>query len=561
VSDPVASAAVRACPECLAVYEDGFASCARDGKKLVVFEIDPLIGHELERYRIEALIGTGAMGRVYRARHLRMTRQFALKLMYGNLAADERMRARFTREAEAASRLNHPNLITVFDVGETAGGVPYLAMDLIEGKGLDEILRDQAPLDPDRVVELSRGILRGLLHAHSRNLIHRDLKPSNVLVVREHGEEVPKLVDFGLALVPDATVGRVTTGSLVFGTPEYMSPEQATAQPDLDLRSDLFSLGTIMYEMLSGFLPHDGQPLEIMQKNVSSPAPSIVERTGLSVPPDLEAIVHRLLAKRREERYPSALAALEALDEVAGARRPAALDDSGGALASGATPGESTANQAAGSRDAPADEARARPMSAPFDSGRTLSMEPGGKRRWIATAAVLLATAAALAAWTVHRRERERVRSAAAAGPPAAAVGDAGPTAATPLDAGAASAHLDDTPGVIDAAPLAGGPVDAGPVVAVTPPDRPVKPRPDGRRPDAGPVKNQAEPTAEVLVARFKKLGQWIDALARRDAAVAAPLRQRYFAIPVADAMRRPEMRREVAAAIAALDRAVAAAE
>ncbi|HLU67894.1 MAG TPA: serine/threonine-protein kinase, partial [Kofleriaceae bacterium] len=315
------------CPTCLSVFRSGFPRCPLDGSVLQTLTDDPLIGFVLaERYVIEQLLGEGGMGRVYRARHIRMSRRFAIKVLFGDAAADAKARARFSREAEASSRLSHPNVVSVVDFGETEEGLLYLVMDYIEGEELHQLINREAPLGSARSLNILRQLARGLGHAHERGLIHRDFKAENVLVTRDSGEEIARIVDFGIAVVGEMNQPeqRLTTEGMVLGTPAYMSPEQSTGE-EIDHRADLFSLGVMLYEMLAGRLPFDGTPLAMAKANLAARVPPISERVpGLKVDPRLEGVAMRLMAKEPESRFQSAAEILAHVESMYG--RPADTD-------------------------------------------------------------------------------------------------------------------------------------------------------------------------------------------------------------------------------------------
>jgi serine/threonine-protein kinase len=280
-----------------------------------------------DRYRIEAELGEGAMGRVYRARHVKVGREVAIKVMHQDLARVPSILERFAREALVAARLRHPNLVSVLDVGQTAGRLPLIVMELAPGTKLSHVIDGALPRW--RIIDLTRQLLRGLEHAHAAGLIHRDLKPDNILVeTDEAGREVPRIVDFGIAVTAerdDSVVGRrLTEANTVIGTPVYMSPEQARAKP-LDHRTDLFSLGVIVYELLSGMTPFPGSSVDVALANASKDPPAIRERAGIEVDPLLESFARKLMARRREDRFQSAAEALAVLelietDRIAAAR-------------------------------------------------------------------------------------------------------------------------------------------------------------------------------------------------------------------------------------------------
>jgi serine/threonine-protein kinase len=265
---------------------------------------------------------------VYKARHVKVGRLFAVKVLHPRTLVDPKVAQRFAREAELAGRLRHPNVVGVVDVGEI-DGTRYMVMDFAEGPDLAKLL-DEAPMPSERIVRLVRQMLEGLYHAHEQGLIHRDFKPENVIVERDaHGGEMPRIVDFGIALLREGSgsvdgKGRLTTNGLVLGTPHYMAPEQAVADP-IDHRIDLFALGIVIYEMLSGRLPFDGGGAEVARANLLLDPPLIKQRVPhLEVDPLLEAFARRLMAKRREARPATARAARELLDLIEHDRQRAA---------------------------------------------------------------------------------------------------------------------------------------------------------------------------------------------------------------------------------------------
>ncbi len=299
-------AAVAYCPECgfpLAKLRDG------DG--------DPLVGKTLTGgYRIVEQIARGSMGQVYRAEQSNLGRAVAVKVMSPTLVADPQMVARFNNEARAASSLNHPNCVRVFDYGETPDGRPYIVMELLQGQELAALLvRDRLP-PISRVLDITLQILSALDEAHGLGVVHRDLKPENVFVLQQRGGgDLVKVVDFGLAKLRTG-VSTTASSGLVFGTPEYMAPEQAMAV-ETDHRTDLYSCGAMLYEMLAGKLPFTGNsPRELLEAHVYDPAPRLS-----TVAPDratfgLDEIVDMALKKDPNERFQSADVFADALREV-----------------------------------------------------------------------------------------------------------------------------------------------------------------------------------------------------------------------------------------------------
>jgi eukaryotic-like serine/threonine-protein kinase len=311
------------CPVCLAAFRTEFTCCPVDGAALAPPEgdADPLIGADLAgRYVLEELVGEGSMGLIYRARHVRLPRVFAIKILFGDLVADPRMRLRFAQEAALASRLSHPNVVSVVDFGRSERGLLYLVMDFVEGEALSDVISREAPFDPLRVCRLARQLAEGLGHAHEHGLVHRDFKPGNVILQRnEDGDPVPRILDFGLAISTrerEDVPGRLTEYGFVVGTPIYIAPEQALDHA-VDHRADLFALGVVMYEMLAGKPPFDGSPVEIAHKNVALTPPLISQRCpGVAVAPELEGVVRHLLEKAPDQRFASGAELCVALDTV-----------------------------------------------------------------------------------------------------------------------------------------------------------------------------------------------------------------------------------------------------
>lgn len=266
-------------------------------------DLASLVGTVLDgTYRLDQLIGEGGMGAVFRGRHVIMKRDFAIKVLHPDFNRDLELVRRFDREAQSAARLNHPNCIQVTAYGTTPDGMRYLVMQLLEGVELADLLTE--PIDVKRVVEWSVQILRGLEHAHEKGVIHRDLKPQNVFLTKDHdGKQQLKLVDFGIAkLVGGETGDPLTRAGMVFGTPQYMSPEQALGQ-EIDARADLYAVGILMFQMLTGRLPFNHEDaIALIRMQVSNPPPPLPD----SVPQELAAIVFRLLAKQPDQRFPDA---------------------------------------------------------------------------------------------------------------------------------------------------------------------------------------------------------------------------------------------------------------
>ena len=278
-------------------------------------ERDPLIGTTLVgKYRIEGLLGRGAMGRVYRAHHLDLDAAVAVKLMRPDRAANRESVARFRQEARATSRLRHPNVITILDFGQTESGQFYLVTEVLTGRTLARVLEEEAPLGPQRVVRLLGQALSALDAAHALGVIHRDFKPENILVTRLRGEEHVKVLDFGLAQLVEGPTA-TTAGNNVSGTPDYMSPEQIRGET-IDARSDLYSAGVVLYELLTEMQPYKGDLLAVLSGHLHHPPePPQLRRMDRAIVPALEAVCLRAMSKDRSLRFGAAAemrAALEA---------------------------------------------------------------------------------------------------------------------------------------------------------------------------------------------------------------------------------------------------------
>jgi serine/threonine protein kinase len=267
-----------------------------------------MIGTTVGHYRITAKLGAGGMGEVFLAEDTRLGRKAAIKTLPAEMAADPSRRQRFVQEARAASALNHPHVCVVYDVGESADGLPFIAMEFVEGRTLDQVVK-LGPLEISRVVELAVQVADALDAAHNRRIVHRDIKPANISV-NERGQV--KVLDFGLAKrMPtdaggqDVTQDQQTREGFTVGTPCYMSPEQALGK-DLDHRSDLFSVGIVLYELTTGQKPFTGSSFtEIVNKLVNVQPPAIA-RLNYDVPPELERITLKCLQKQPDRRYQSA---------------------------------------------------------------------------------------------------------------------------------------------------------------------------------------------------------------------------------------------------------------
>lgn len=272
-----------------------------------------------EKYRLERLLGRGGMGEVYEARHVLVGRRFALKLLHPHVAQGSSAVSRFLREARAAGSLENPHIAAVVDFATTSDGVPFLVMEYLEGVSLARLLANEGPLPVPRAVGLLLQICRGLAAAHSAGIVHRDLKPDNLLVVKNHdGTEQLKILDFGIAKLVDEPNAALTHSGAVLGTAFYMAPEQARGEKQVDSRVDIYALGVIAFELLSGHKPHPGDGYNaILAHILTQPAESLANlRPGL--PPRLVELVEAAMAFEPTARPSSAAAWAEELMAFSG---------------------------------------------------------------------------------------------------------------------------------------------------------------------------------------------------------------------------------------------------
>ncbi len=255
----------------------------------------------LGRYEVLGELGQGAMGVVYKAKDPLIDRVVAIKTINLSLAMDEKeeYEGRFYQEAKAAGRLNHPNIVTIYDVGKS-GDVAYIAMELLEGRELRDIMNEGALLPIDQVLNIVAQVAQGLAYAHEHDIVHRDVKPSNIMVIRDGHV---KITDFGIARMASSSV-RTQTG-MVLGSPKYMSPEQVMGKT-IDQRSDIFSLGVMLYEMLTGQAPFDGENVNAIMYQTLNAVPAPPNMMNPAIPEMVNFIVAKALAKGVEDRYQNA---------------------------------------------------------------------------------------------------------------------------------------------------------------------------------------------------------------------------------------------------------------
>lgn len=310
------------CPDCGARNLPTAELCVSCGSELEAEPQpppdDPLIGRVLGgKYELEEVIGEGSMGRVYAARQIDLDKEVAVKVLHPHVAADPKVAKRFQREARTASLLSHPNSLQVFDFGrEEDGPVLFIVMELLDGPDLLELIEEEFPFSPRRIAQLVGGVLLALEEAHDLGVIHRDLKAENIMVVEDHqGREHVKVCDFGIAKLVETDGSAITVTGFVCGTPEYMAPEQARGEP-LDARADLYAIGCLLYQLLTGEVPFKGgSALGTITKHLTEPVqPPSRRRPDLHIPRSLERVVMKALSKDRERRYADAAEMRRALE-------------------------------------------------------------------------------------------------------------------------------------------------------------------------------------------------------------------------------------------------------
>ena len=293
---------------------------------------DTLLGTVLDdRYSVDRMIGKGGMGTVYEGQNVKIGKRVAIKVLLPELIRSEEYVTRFQREARAAGEIGHAHIVDVFDFGHTPDGIPYIIMEFLEGEGLDRTLEKEERLPPDRAVDIAGQVLHALSSAHEAGIVHRDLKPENIFLCSRHdlhwqGEpgsrkrDFVKVLDFGISLFSRLSVeeAKITQTGVIFGTPYYMSPEQAKASKDIDFRSDIYAVGALLYTMLTGIRPFDGDsPVEILS-NVIDGNRKRLARVLPDLPGDLADVVERAMAVNPFKRFESAIEFMDALVPFSG---------------------------------------------------------------------------------------------------------------------------------------------------------------------------------------------------------------------------------------------------
>jgi serine/threonine protein kinase/formylglycine-generating enzyme required for sulfatase activity len=299
---------VQYCPTCNRQYEgDDFVKCPYDGANLVPLDAvgsDPLIGTQFgDAYQIIRIIGEGGMGKVYEARHVRLSKRYAIKILHPQFNSDEQTIARFRREAEAASSIGQENILDVIDFNSTAEGVYYIVTEFLDGRSLARAFAEDGIMKVPRALTILHQMARALKAAHAHEIVHRDLKPENIfLVSRFETDDFVKVLDFGISKVRSGG-DRLTQAGQIIGTPHYMSPEQAQGELNLDHRSDVYSFGAIMYEMFTARLPYEGDSVQkiLVQLLTEEPPPPRTRRPDLAE--DIEAVILKCMDKDPSRRY------------------------------------------------------------------------------------------------------------------------------------------------------------------------------------------------------------------------------------------------------------------
>ena len=314
------------CPACGRVVPDEAATvCEVDGERLVVLQDEPdLVGSTLEgKYEVIGRLGEGGMGTVYLAKQSSMRREVAVKVLRPQYARNKLAIKRFLREARAASRLTHPNTITVYDSGQTDSGSLFLVMEKLGGRPLSHVLHQEAPFTPRRSVAILAQLCDSLSEAHTMGIVHRDLKAENIFLERLAGNpEHVKVLDFAIAKMTEEATTQATATGMICGTPSYMSPEQAMGR-DLTGASDIYSLGVLLVEMLTGSRPFAGDtPMEVMLKHINAEPDPLPDTVDPSVREALDGVVQQMLTKDPADRPPDCQAVKQLLLEALGLTTP-----------------------------------------------------------------------------------------------------------------------------------------------------------------------------------------------------------------------------------------------
>ena len=373
----MATPPTKTCPLCDLRYDAAAVFCQKDGARLDAdASVDPFLGKIiLGQFRIEEAVGAGGMGTVYRAHQTNLSRDVAVKILHPELTKNADAVRRFHREAKVATSLEHPNLVRVFLFGELPekGGL-YLVMEYLHGRSLMEVMRKNGPLPIERALHMSNQLCSAIGAAHAKGIVHRDVKPDNIIITTRHGDsDFVKVLDFGIARLLWDEQSQLTQSGTIFGTARYISPEGAAGE-FTDARSDVYSIGVLLYQMLSGVTPFESSsPMSMLMKHINDPAPDLrTMGAGASVPQPVVDVIMRSLAKNPDARYSTA-------HELGDALANAAIE--AGVVLPGRSsllPGDSFANMSsAGMR-----VSRVEPTHRPPPREETMQIAGLAKRRW-----------------------------------------------------------------------------------------------------------------------------------------------------------------------------------
>jgi len=307
----------RKCPSCGTSFPDEVFFCGNDGTITIQEQDpgdhDPRLGEQLGGYLVVARVADGAMGRVYEGRHPETKQRVAIKVLHADVAKDQVAVERFKREYDAATELDHPHIVKVLEFGGTPDGSHFMTMEYLEGEELGAWLRRDGPVEPARIVRILSQAASALEHAHSYGFVHRDLKPDNIFLVRtEQGDDV-RILDFGSVKLQMETGPKLTAFGTTLGSPYYMSPEQAMGKADVDGRTDVYALGAILYEMLTGKVAFHGDTVAEILMKVVNESPPQASQVRPGVPQSLDDVVEKACRKEKERRYADPVKLADAL--------------------------------------------------------------------------------------------------------------------------------------------------------------------------------------------------------------------------------------------------------